>query len=91
MKLDKPTIIALITFAIAMLGILAAKLAGELTTPAAISAASGPVMVLLGALGVISHGTPSKSPDVPLTLSSTTDGTMIRVGDTVTIDGAPKS
>lgn len=65
MKLDKPTIIALVTFAATMLGILLAKLSGQLTTPEAIQAAGGPVMVLLGALGVISHGTAAPAPKLP--------------------------
>lgn len=64
MKLDKPTVIALITFVVAMLGILLAKVSGQLTTPQAIQDASGPVMVLLGALGLISHGTPAEPPKV---------------------------
>ncbi len=61
MKLDKPTTVALLVFASALLALGAGTLSHEIALTDAISKAQYLVMSMLVSLGVISHGTPSET------------------------------
>ncbi len=60
MKLDKPTIIAVLVYLSTMLAIVGGVLAKTITLADGITKAQYVTMAMLPALGIISHGTPSQ-------------------------------